>query len=213
MFAWVINLDKRQDRLNTFIKNNNRYNFELIRFSAYSNKDKIPDSIVGTFWNTTLNSIFDPKYYPHQILKMSDSERGCAMSHYTLWQIIYDRKMPYGIIFEDDVRIVSNNKNFVEYYLRLLPDDWDIFYLDYIHGKAPILVDPTYRIYKGIYIWNSSGYIINQRGVKKCLDNLPIDCPLDNFLAKLIILGVLNAYCLDKKIAYQSYGDSDIKHT
>lgn len=213
MFAWVINLDNRQDRLNRFLKNNNRYVFEIIRYPAYSKDDNIPDDIVGTFWNSTLNSIFDTKYQPHKIIKLSDSERGCAMSHYSLWKQIYDRNMPYGIIFEDDVQILPSNKNFIENYLNVLPNDWDIFYLDFIHGKRPVVVDYTNKIYKGIYIWNCSGYVINRKGVKKCLDNLPIDCSVDNYLAKLTVLGILNVYTPDRQLAVQNYGDSNIKHT
>ena len=43
--------------------------------------------------------------------------------------------------------------------------------------------------------------------------NLPIDGPVDNFLAKLIHRGDIQAYLPDPPLAWQVGNDSDIEHT
>ena len=41
------------------------------------------------------------------------------------------------------------------------------------------------------YLWQLHAYILTGKGAHTLLSNLPVDCPVDNFVAKLIFDGKL----------------------
>jgi GR25 family glycosyltransferase involved in LPS biosynthesis len=217
LWAWVINLDHRYDRLHQMIEKCKLYDIDMIRVPAFSedNGDSIPEEYVVKKWNTTLNSLFDNRYSPHSIILMSAGERGCAMSHLYLWKEMYKYNIKTAFILEDDITFSVNNiGKEIEEYLSIIPPDWDILYLDYHIGMRPQQVFGISKsLYRGFYTWNTGAYIINLKGVKKILNHLPIDRPVDNFLAMLSVNGIINVYLVSPVLAIQDRTDSDIIHT
>lgn len=216
MQAWVINLDKRPDRFDKILKQFKDTGIELIRFSARGSKtdDVVSKEYVTLEWNTTLNSIFDKRYEPHIIKKLSNSERYCAMSHINIWEIIVKNKKLITIICEDDITISDNILSEINKYLKILPSNWDIFYLDYITGYNPTqLVIGDNKILKNIYSWSAACYIVTLEGAKKLLKYLPVDTALDNYLSKLNILGYINTYLPYPALSTQTDSTSNIEHT
>lgn len=178
MYAWVINLDFRIDRYTKMIQRFKNLPFKLLRFSAIGSNsdDYIPTENVTMVWNTSLNSLFDKRYRSHEIRQMSFSERGCAMSHVVLWKRIFNNAMSYGIIFEDDISVSNNINSLIISYLNNLPNDWDIFYLDYTLGYPSTKISNMYpEIHKIIYAWSTAAYIMSYNGAKKILNELPVD--------------------------------------
>lgn len=103
--------------------------------------------------------------------------------------------------------------------LRRLPADCDICYLGWAipWGKAdhPKLGD----FVKPSYIWQLHAYLVRGRAVDLLLASLPINAPLDNFVARLVFEKRLVAYALSEQLVQQvgSYaqrqGESDIHHS
>merc|ERR1711874_691428 len=58
----------------------------------------------------------------------------------------------------------------------------DVLYLGYIQG-APWRRKVTAGLYEAEYLWTTVGYILWPRGARKLLELLPVDCPVDNFMA------------------------------
>eukprot|EP00667_Euglena_gracilis_P006109 EG_transcript_6158 len=215
MQAWIINLDHRPDRFENVKRQAQANGLPIQRHPACNpgNGDAVPAADVATQWDTTLNARFDHSYKPHAVLKMSFGERGCAMSHIQLWRKVVAQKLPMAMILEDDVLLAPKFSDRVQRYLAHLPADWDIFYLEYANGSPAPRVCERPILYKGVYVWHTGAYVISLKGAATCLKHLPVDAPVDNYLARLMHTGLLHAYLPHPALAEQSGADSDIEHT
>jgi GR25 family glycosyltransferase involved in LPS biosynthesis len=213
--AWIINLDHRPDRFENVRRQAELNGIAIERHPACnpSKGDVVPVTDVAPQWDTTLNARFDHTYKPHAILNMSLGERGCAMSHLQLWRKMVAQSLPMAMIFEDDIILAPNFTRRLDQYIAALPADWDIFYLEYANGYPATKVVANPPMYKGVYVWHTGAYVMSLKGAMTCIQNLPIDGPVDNFLARLIHSRRLVAYLPTPPLAQQMGGDSDIEHT
>jgi GR25 family glycosyltransferase involved in LPS biosynthesis len=213
--AWIINLDHRPDRFENVRRQAEVNGIAIERHSACnpSKGDVVPATDVATQWDTTLNSRFDHTYRPHVILNMSFGERGCAMSHLQLWRKMVGQGLPMAMIFEDDILLAPNFTHRLDQCIAALPPDWDIFYLEYANGYPATKAVNNPPLYKGAYVWHTGAYVMSRKGALTCLQHLPIDGPVDNFLARLTHEGRLVAYLPTPPLAQQVGMDSDIEHT
>jgi len=214
-WGWCINLDRREDRLKDVTRRAKNAGIRVVRFKAVEPGagDKVSTSHVATHWETTLNARFDTSYTPGRILQLSNGERGCAMSHVTLWQKAKDLDLDFALILEDDILFATQFMTQLKHYQSQLPLDWDLMYLNYGHGGHPKPYNQYFE--KSTYTWSTGAYLISRRGYTKLLQALPVDCPVDNFLAKHCHSGQLNAYvprCRPLCMQIQEAG-SDIEHT
>jgi GR25 family glycosyltransferase involved in LPS biosynthesis len=103
--AFIINLDRRPDRMRTIIKMCNNLGISGIRVSAIDgnrvnslsdithndtiqdNLD-IPDTDVTRVWDSTLNNVYDSKCTVNKFTPLTPSERACAASHLKVWRTI-----------------------------------------------------------------------------------------------------------------------------
>lgn len=180
--------------------------------------DKIPDDEVSRTWNTKCNSNYgdyedvmdkDGKVLhtaaafadPGVDYEFSPGERGCAHSHYRMWQRAAEASGP-TLILEDDVQLVferncggmSSGKTFTER-LRLgfedaEKQDADVLYLgwsghregNYKHHEETGSTSTINR--KAEYVWTTVAYVIWPKGAKKLLEAArPMNQPVDNFMA------------------------------
>jgi GR25 family glycosyltransferase involved in LPS biosynthesis len=103
--AFIINLDRRPDRMRTITKMCNNLGISGIRVSAVDgNRTKalsdisrngsipdimdIPDTDVTRVWDSTLNNMYDSKCTINKFTPMTPSERACAASHLNVWRTI-----------------------------------------------------------------------------------------------------------------------------
>jgi GR25 family glycosyltransferase involved in LPS biosynthesis len=103
--AFIINLDRRPDRMRTSVKMCNNLGISGIRVSAIDgNRMKsvsdinhndtiqdildIPDTDVTRVWDSTLNNVYDSKCTVNNFTPMTPSERACAASHLKVWRTI-----------------------------------------------------------------------------------------------------------------------------
>jgi GR25 family glycosyltransferase involved in LPS biosynthesis len=122
MKCFVINLDRRQDRLERFTKTFGKY-FEIIKESAVDNKElKITQSLKARIneWNF--------KYIPHKVKNIT----ACCLSHINVWKKISKMNEPYVFVFEDDCTFINEmvETNFNTYFSSLVfPKDFGIIWM------------------------------------------------------------------------------------
>jgi GR25 family glycosyltransferase involved in LPS biosynthesis len=118
--AWVINLDRRKDRLDKFLKTNSDIAERVHRVSAFEGaKLKMTPKLARLF-------------APHDF-NWKKPVMGCALSHLALWMQLATEKEDIHnyLIMEDDARLEPGWRERWEkiYKHNCMPDDWDVVYL------------------------------------------------------------------------------------
>jgi len=118
MKVYVINLDRRPDRLEHFKKTFNRIDFE--RFSGVDGKN--------------LNKYSNLKIFLEKLdgEKIIEGEIGIKLTYYKIWKSILETEQEYYLIFEDDSLLQENSHRKLEKFkteLKELKEDWDFIYL------------------------------------------------------------------------------------
>lgn len=170
----VINLDSRNDRLETFHKNwHGRINY--YRFSAISKEDLNQYSY--NFFDGWIDPILER---PHTL-----GEVGCFLSHYRLWEECRDNNVPY-LILEDDVYPTNDFNHELN---KVIPNihKWDLIYLAYMDmnpESSVTIEDRELNIYRPGYPYWGCGYIITPTGANKLLGTNILDnmIPVDEYL-------------------------------
>ena len=118
--AWVINLDRRADRLASFKKANPDIAARVHRLSAFEgSKLKLGPKVARLF-------------APHDF-KWKKSVMGCALSHLEVWMKLADERPEINsyLILEDDARLQPDWRDRWEKIQAhdCMPADWDVMYL------------------------------------------------------------------------------------
>ena len=140
------------------------------------------------------------------------SEIACARSHIDLWKHIIDKKIPYALILEDDITFLDPIalEKILEAPKNLAPH-WEIILLAHGLSRTKGFGNPTWFFYKKKLQGNTFlkrpiingtvagalGYLVNLRGIKKLLTQLPISEPIDNYTGRDHLL---NLYCISPPI-------------
>jgi len=125
----------------------------------------------------------------------------------------------------DDAAPTENFTEVLERALVVLPQDAHILYLGYSQAaewRREISAD----VVEAEYVWTTVGYIIWPAGARILLGRLPVDQPVDNWMATACAAGAVKSYCVRPKIIRQADDwnvnsdvghsdevDSDIKHS
>lgn len=169
--TFVVNLDRRSDRMEEFQKHDEPKFLDYQRFSA----------IDGSKLTTTsqLQYIFDNNDY-----NMRQGMVGCAMSHIKLCiQLLGDSTCDVYCILEDDLDFVTNfQKKLLHCANELFKTDWDMFYLGH-HLWKQFIDEEVYSktLWPKVEQFNRSesihrsmggtgGYMINKKGAEKLLN-------------------------------------------
>ncbi len=118
--VWVINLDRRKDRMERFLKTNTTVADRALRLSAFDGK------------TLPLTPKIARLFQPHDF-NWKKSVMGCALSHLTMWMKILTDKpdIQSYLICEDDAVLDPSWKEKWNQMVQDngLPDDWDMVYL------------------------------------------------------------------------------------
>jgi len=228
----IINLDRRPDRLDSCVTRlkNAAPMMKSERFRATDGRqDAISSSDVAYSWHTGKNVIFqrlrsqrkgwnDLDSYQVRTLTLSPGERGCASSHIRAWRLCLelagDSERPL-LVIEDDAAPTSEFSEVLQKSLTELPKDAHLLYLGYSQAAdwrrrvSPNLVE-------SMYVWTTVAYIVWPAGARILLSRLPVDGPVDNWMAQACADDQIKAYCITPKIIRQAEAwnvGSDIAHS
>ena len=203
---FVINLERRPDRLEKFKKIAEILNFEFEIFKAYDGK-QIEDDFV---YNNKPINITQNQYY-RGFDTYSKGALGCLLSHLDIIKKSKDMGYKKILILEDDVEFhIDFNKRFDDFTLSF-NKEWDMIYFsgsiletsdDYGYYKKLISCHTThsYAVCESIY-----EYLIEN--IEKNLYISPID------LTYSIVQSNIKSFITIPFLTYQSGGFSDIQNS
>ena len=172
MKTFVMNLDRRPDRMTEFNKHVKSTNFlDIERFSAIDGSKLTP--------TPQLQQIFDNNDY-----NMREGMVGCAMSHITLYiKLLKDPNNDVYCIFEDDIDFTPDFHNKLLLCSKELDKTkWDIFYLghhlwshhidDNVYSKTLTPKIEQFNMAKSFQmsLGGAAGYMITKKGAEKLLE-------------------------------------------
>jgi len=230
--AIVINLDRRPDRMAGCAARLQAY-CPWLRFSKFSACDGrqtvFSEAEVSNSWHTGRNVEYQMKRsirkgwndidsYQVRELELSRGELGCSVSHIRAWRHCLERagaaQRPM-LVLEDDA---APTPEFTATLIRALaatPKDADVLYLGYSQAAAwrrEISAD----VVEAEYVWTTVGYLVWPAAASRLLSRLPIDQPVDNWMATACADGHIKAYCVRPKIIRQADAwnvNSDVAHS
>mmetsp|Transcript_73639 Transcript_73639/g.134613 ORF Transcript_73639/g.134613 Transcript_73639/m.134613 type:complete len:378 (+) Transcript_73639:94-1227(+) len=230
--AVVVNLERRPDRMDGCRARLKRHCSWLqhSRFTASDGrKDVIRADEVVNSWHTGANVKYqklrairkgwnDLDTYQERTLELSPGERGCAMSHIRAWRYCLEHcgeeERPL-LVLEDDAAPTAQFTEGLKAALAPLPGDAHLLYLGYSQA-ADWKREISTSLVEAEYVWTTVGYIVWPAGARILLNRLPIDQPVDNWMASLCASGDIKAYCVRPKIVRQAEAwnvNSDVAHS
>lgn len=213
--AVCINLDRRPDRWEMVQKSFGKQApwLSISRLSAVDGAKKPPAKRDVAFeWSTErLAGLFH--WYRTKTITMSPGERGCCGSHLAAWRLAAAGKTPL-VVLEDDAVASATFTATIEKALAEAPRGVDAVWLTSMDRArrtrfGEVLMNPS-------FVWTTVGYIIWPSGAKKLIDLLPMDMPVDNFMAWHIKQGALKAFSVKVSAVRQAAAwnvGSDVPHS
>ena len=210
MKTFVVNLNRRKDRLEKFQKISP---LKCERFDAVDGKLLKP--------NIYLQRIFENNNY-----NMRDGIVGCALSHIKLAINCVNSKVDTFCILEDDVTFVHDFLRKFKHVLNNLPPDWDMIYLGHILSKNFSYTEMTKKDLPILEKWSKGrslrmslggthAYMINKKGSEKLLEFINkngMTNAIDTVQQKSI--GELNVYYCNPRIVLSNHlDDTDIQNS
>jgi GR25 family glycosyltransferase involved in LPS biosynthesis len=214
--AYCINLRRRPDRWRRMRDRFRRRGMNVERFLATDGAgidlDTLSPSLVVQEYDTTRNARWDRSVAPGHRARLSVGEVGCILSHLAVWDDFVERDVPWAVVVEDDVDFQPGFAERVVALVSQLPA-WDLCYLGYINtGPPPAPVGPGFG--RPVYLFGTWAYLVSRAGAERLLELLPVDEPIDNFLAAHF--PDLDVYCAVPPLVRpqrQAMQDSNILHT
>ena len=160
--SFVINLDRRPDRLENSMINLSRIGIIPKKWKATDGQDELIKQL-----------------YIKLEPRISRGEMACALSHIELWKYIVDNEIPYAFIFEDDIHCGDTTRKEIE---RIIHDShgFDVLFMGYCYETQR---DDLIR--KGTALCLHA-YIVSNRGANILLDKIrneyKFNVPIDNFI-------------------------------
>lgn len=215
MKAVVINLKSRDDRWQGVQKsvNKNAPWLKAERLDAVDGRVAPPPAKdVAKQWSTArLAQLFH--WYREKTIPMSPGERGCCASHLKAWRKCAATNKPL-IVLEDDAVLLPGFTATLEQALKEAPKDIGALWItskDRGTRKrcGKVLMTPS-------YVWTTVGYVIWPSAAKAFMKLLPMDMPVDNFMAWHIKEGVVKTFSVSPACVRQANTwniGSDVPHS
>lgn len=181
-------------------------------------KSAPPEKDVTRKWSTAHVASFCD-WYKVKTLTMSPGERGCCASHVKCWRRCARSKAPL-IILEDDAVVLPRFAEVLGSAARelaaLAGPPADVLWLcAKDRGRAKRLA-PGSVLHHPEFVWTTVGYVLYPAGARKLLRSLPVDEPVDNFMARLLRDGTLRGYSVRPGVVRQKDTwniGSDVPHS
>ena len=177
--AYVINLDRRKDRMDKLFENSPTLEGRVQRISAVEGRDLV------------LTPQLARLFKPHDFL-WKKAIMGCALSHLSLWWQLANEKQDITnyLILEDDVKLQTQWEERWKEAAAHVPDDYDVIYLGGIlppnRGAFEQMKEPVNQYFARVspnsvfgqnppnryFHWCAYGYVLSRRGAEKILQLL-----------------------------------------
>jgi glycosyl transferase family 25 len=206
--VFVINLERRPDRLEIFEYNASQIGFEYEVFKAFDGR-----TIDENFSYNGIPIDIKPNVcYRGGLDNYSKSQLGCVLSHLEILKMARDKKYESILILEDDVAFVNDFINKFYNFYSNFNKDWDMIYFS---GSLVELEDEEcgefYKRLKSCHTTHS--YSVNKNIydflIKSIEENIYIS-PIDVTYTK--VQSLIKSYITIPFLAYQSAGFSDIQN-
>jgi len=213
--AVAINLEKRPDRWQKVARSVAKQApwLPFTRMDAVDGKVAPPPlKEVTRKWSTGhLAGLF--WWYKKVTVPMSPGERGCCGSHIKAWRMAAKSKKPL-LVLEDDAVALPTFSGSLAQAVREAPKDTGMIFLSSKDRGTPkpfgeVLMEPD-------FIWTTVGYLIYPAAARSLLKMLPLDMPVDNFLAWHIKQGTVRAFSMKPAAVRQANTwnvGSDVPHS
>jgi len=191
-------------------------------------KDVIGPDEVTNRWHTGKNVAYqkiravrkgwdDLDTYIVKELAHSAGERGCSSSHIRAWRHCLETCAPDQplLVLEDDAAPTKDFTAVLERAMTALPKDAHVLYLGYSQA-ADWKREISAELVECEYVWTTVAYMIWPEGARVLLNRLPVDQPVDNWMATACAEGPLKSYCVRPKIIHQADAwnvNSDVGHS
>ena len=177
-----------------------------------------PASDVALRWSTAHIASFCD-WYSVRTLKMSPGERGCCASDVRFWRRCVRTRSP-TIVLEDDAVVLPRFADVLAQATRDLAEGTEtpahvIWLCAKDRGRAK-RVRPGSVLMRPDFLWTTVGYVVTPAGARILLKSLPVDEPVDNFIARLVRDGTLCGYSVRPGVVRQAQTwnvDSDVPHS
>jgi len=189
--TYLINLDRREDRLKTSLLEFEKIDSTFTRFPAIDGKN-IDLEIIET-----------------DNLRWNKSAYALTLTTIEILKEAIDNDYNNILIFEDDIEFHSCFDILFDSYMSSVPNKYDFLFLGYTNTSAPSMYNTHWDKVRSSF--SCHAYAINKHMFKpflKLLSNL--DKPID-YYTNIIIGSRLNSFNSKVKLVFQKNGISDIE--
>ena len=204
MKSFVINLERRKDRLEYVYANYNSKLFDIEVFKAFDGKQLEHNSheyteLQNIFITNNNNNKDNNKNYPYFFINpFTSGELGCFMSHLLVWKKIINENIDNVIVLEDDCILNKNFDSILENVINNeIPDNFNILFLggrpckNYI-SEHDVKTSANISIKHDNNPYGTFSYLISKKGAELLYNyamnefrgNLGVDFFIDEFLKK-----------------------------
>ena len=188
---FIINLKSRNDRLMKMRLLIDTLNIDknLIEiFEAVDGMDITDSEINSTLSISALDTLYN-KSNNHKDIRTKGAI-GCYLSHYKIWEKVVNNNLDNVLIFEDDLILDVDIKEFEEY-LNSIPQDYDVAMLSWFslwfdllnNPKKKIIINNYWNKYNSINVFSCGSYLISRKGAEKLIKNaFPICYQVDAYI-------------------------------
>jgi len=192
---FFINLDRRKDRLEQITKQLNIVEINAERISAIDGNELDPDPKIGNGWN-------------HK------GVAGCALSHRKIIQLAKSRGYKNFLVIEDDTIFSDTFGEDLKFFMKQIPDDWDMIYFggNHLGGLKPVDVNVgrcQHTLTTNMYAMKHTLYDIVLNAISETVEGL--EMPVDVLYTK-IQNGPYNCYAAKPQLVWQGSIFSDIEN-
>jgi len=152
-------------------------------------------------------------WYKKVTVPMSPGEMGCCGSHVKAWRMAAKSSKPLLVLEDDAVALPTFSSTLAQAVKEAPKDIGMIFLSSKDRGSrtqaGKVLMTPS-------FVWTTVGYLIYPATAKKLLAMLPVDMPVDNFLAWHIKEGTIKAFSVKPACVRQAQTwnlGSDVPHS
>lgn len=208
--AYIINLDRSQDRYAYVKPNVDQLGIPVERISAVEGK---------ALSDAEINEAVDVQTFREFLSHFPKKGTiGCSLSHIKAWKAFLDSPFEYAVIFEDDV-------NFEPAKLKITMNDltqngkhWDVVSFEISHKGTPLTIK-SFPNGQNLVVYlteisHTGAYMLNREAAIKLLEKaLPIKMPIDHYITRGWEFGLKFTGIENPRLVHQRYGTSEINQT